>query len=338
MSLVLNENGWLYHGQPTLGATWNPETRIAHLLKSYDCPLFIEANHVVLKGGTHSIKSTTDEDFIGVRCEGYNKIVVEDLNISGFKIGIQFIDCKKISLLNCQVAHNSFGLHFENCQNSLLLGCTISYNDECGLYILHSTYNNVFGNSFSDNATLGLHIQNCQGNLVGNNHFDLTKVGIYVQACVSNWLANNEIEYLDCGICFTDHCKNNNLLGNSFLECSLFGMGFLYSTTHSIATKNTFVSCKNGVFLYKSSLSDILDNKVHTSLFPFICVESSGARLLSNEMSSQVPSPLLIYNGNQVIIEANQIQQNEPETDMEQTPVPQEDYIDYLLNALFNQN
>lgn len=335
MSLVLTEDGWLHQGQPTTGATWNPETRIAYILDSFNCPMSIETNHVTIKGGTKKIKGTSDDDFIGVRCEGFKKIVIEDLYVSGFKIGYQLIDCENVTLLSCHSTHNAYGFHIENCKNTLLLSCTLSYNDECGLYILHSTYNNVFGNTFSDNATLGLHIQNCQGNLIGNNSFDLTKVGIYVQACVSNWIANNNFEYMESGICFTDHCKNNNLLGNTLYECTLFGMGFLYSTTHSIATKNTFVSCKNGVFLYKSSLSDILDNSIHASIYALITTESSGSRFLSNRVTSHILSPIMFKHVNQIVIEDNTLLQEDSEDVMDQEPVDIDEYIHYLLTELF---
>lgn len=307
MALILTEKGWLHHGQPAQGTSWNPETRVAHLHTSFNCSILVEVSKVLLKGHSQCLTGNKEDHFKGICCDGQKEIVIEDLKVQNFDVGFHMNDCENITLLNCEASENIFGMHLEYCKKSLIVNNHFYGNQQCGLFALHSTFTSLYGCDFKENKGTSIHLQHNQGTLLGHNHLCHSDYALYVQASVSSWLVNNTIESARCGVLFKDYCKNNNMTGNKMINCDLTGLALLCSTTHSIISQNSFMECRNGILLYKNSLSDILDNEINVKEYSLLTCESSGIRFTSNKGVTQLDSPLVFISGNQLVLEDNKI-------------------------------
>jgi parallel beta-helix repeat protein len=156
---------------------------------------------------------------------------------AGF-VGI--VNSTNITVKDVTLTDNGVGVLFVNTSNSRIETAASSEN-EYGIYLLYSNYNNLSGNIVSDNNGFGIHLlysdnNNLTGNTINENAWD----GIYIESSSDNTLADNTALNNDYGI--TLDSSSNNPIYNNLVRNTRGDIRNTYDSHSNIFTNNTLLS------------------------------------------------------------------------------------------------
>lgn len=153
--------------------------------------------------GIHSEKSK--EIFVSdcyIYTNGIGCLMIDSSNISFFNSaicdnndnqgGFFLLNCKNISLKDCNIFYNGVGVNFDNCSSSSITSCTLSYNTHFTIMVEHGSKDiSISGCEITDNFRFGVHVSDSNVYLNKCNIFNNSIVGLHVKGvkcyATDNW-------------------------------------------------------------------------------------------------------------------------------------------------------
>jgi parallel beta-helix repeat protein len=176
---------------------------------------------------------------------------------------------------NCLVENggeNRDGIKLENATNGRIEN-NILENDEFGIYMLNSSYDNVSGNVCNKDVYGGIDVESSPNNNLTSNVCDNSHdVGIYISNSDNNILTSNTCESnaynttTASGI-LVDNSPNNTLIGN-ICKKNYYGI-ILYSSSYVNLTNSTCDNNNFGICLSISSCDTLTNNSCDNNLCNF---------------------------------------------------------------------
>lgn len=202
---------------------------------------WISNNNTIFENEIHNcvkegIKIETDDGY------GYGYLVYDNI-ISNCRIGIRIASWDN-TIYHNEITNCEFGIYFiwiyytfpPMAPHHNTITDNIIKNNNEGIYADGGAYNNITGNTITDNVIFGLYLKEFKfGNIVGNNITDNQKDGINFDSSHDNLISkNNIINNSKEGIQFFDSYRNtiseNNIINND--------QGILLSYCHEDTIRN----------------------------------------------------------------------------------------------------
>ena len=112
----------------------------------------ITANGITLDGAGHSVIGDDGTGDYGIYASGRNGLVIKNINISRFEIGVYLVSSSNNSLLvNVTVNSNSHGITLSAGLNHSIVNSTTNSNTNYGIYLLLSSNNTYIIDSYFEN-------------------------------------------------------------------------------------------------------------------------------------------------------------------------------------------
>jgi len=164
--------------------------------------------------------------------EGESDIVIDE--DAGQMI---LVSCDNITIQNQELSDTSVGILLEDTDNCLITGNTMSSNDVSGVFLGHSSGNNISMNTISNNPRGIIFFDTCDNNIILWNTISLNKKhGIWLSSSNNNTISRNAIKnngglrrihdgyglYLEHSSYNKVYCNNFilNAWSASFYDCS----------------------------------------------------------------------------------------------------------------------
>ncbi|HVW96101.1 MAG TPA: NosD domain-containing protein [Mucilaginibacter sp.] len=263
-------------------------------------PIVIEGDNITVDfngaviEGSKDIENPDQFKGTGVIVKGGKNVIIKNLAVKGFKIGLMAKGIAKLSVENCDFSFNyrqhlnstrdredladwqsyhhnendewlryGAGIYLRNCDNFKVINTTVT-NGQCGLMLTNCNDGFIAGNNFSFNSGLGIGMYRSSRNTILYNNIDWNvrgySDGVYYRGQDS------------AGILVFEQCNDNKILRNSVTHS---GDGFfLWAGQHTMDTGeggcndnilygNDFsYAPTNGIEL-TFSRNRIIDNVVH---------------------------------------------------------------------------
>lgn len=106
--------------------------------------------------------------------------------------GVFLLNCKNISLKDCNIFYNGVGVNFDNCFSSTMNSCTLSYNTHFTVLVEHGSKDiSISRCEITDNFRFGVHVSDSEVYLNKCNIFNNSIVGLHVKGvrcyATNNW-------------------------------------------------------------------------------------------------------------------------------------------------------
>jgi parallel beta-helix repeat protein len=255
----------------------------------------IYADNVVIEGnGTVLVGSGTTAAGWGIANDGYDNVVVRNLELEGYERSISFRNSEYHRIENvtivmptyaytCYYTNPCGGIYLNNVHRSDIVGNNVSTNIQHGLYAVASTLNVIAGNTFFTTSS-GIYLETqsntntITSNRVTGGPYSYTtwysRTGLFVHDSSNNTIAENDFSYLYMGINLYESdnntVMNNDVSGSTTQWQSGYtgyiggsGYGMQLNTAHNNAiTDNNASSHGTGFILYGSDGNVFTNNLV----------------------------------------------------------------------------
>lgn len=172
------------------------------------------------------------------------------------------IDSKNITVQHLNLNNNGEGILFAFTSNSLIRNVTITNND-VGINLVYSHYNNISTNNLSANIhrSIGIWAFGSSRNTIQKNTVASGYYGIYLDFSSRNTVVENDITDNDEGIsCY--NAAENTISGNSLANN---GYGILLDASKNNVLRNNALNANNYSFGIQGGFEDEFMNDVDTS-------------------------------------------------------------------------
>ncbi len=168
-----------------------------------------------------------------------NPYVIEDLVIDSEVLG-QCITIENsdiyFNIENCTLYNG--GVQLVNVSNGQLIENTANDNEQIGISLMHSNFNNVTGNNVNNNIRGGIELINSSNNLIlGNFAMTNDDFGINIEYGENNLIEGNLVSNNDYGI-YIQYSNNNNISSNTVLNNNFDGIHLVFSDGNDIIGNN----------------------------------------------------------------------------------------------------
>jgi parallel beta-helix repeat protein len=115
--------------------------------------VIIEKSNITIDGAGYKLVGPgSNPSFAGIHVEYVaDNVTVENLNITGFRVGIGLISTEQNKIFDCIIMNNTYGIQGLEAMNNTISGNNIRDNDY-GVYLNTGYYNEIHGNNITDNA------------------------------------------------------------------------------------------------------------------------------------------------------------------------------------------
>lgn len=260
-------------------------------------------NVIVSKSVTLIGNGSTNTTIDGGGTGDVIQITANWVNVTGFKI----INSGKIS----PSTHDA-GIELNNVQNVLILNNSCSNNNH-GIYLVDSHFNNIMKNTFSLNIVQGIFLYNSNSNTLINNTSKFNGYqGTFLQYSNSNEIINNTCNsnnYIGIAL---DNSDNNIIVNNTSNENNRSGLRLNLSRRNSVINNICNSNIRMGIGLFDSN-SNIVDNNNCSlnELCDIYLLDSQLNKIRHNiciiniEGSDILLYSIILYNSNSNSIENN---------------------------------
>lgn len=209
-TIILDNNGW---SDPSVG-TWNPDTRTAALNQGLNEGIEIAVNNITLNGNGQTI--TGNGSGIGVLLEGRNGVIIQNLAVTNFELGIGLSSSNRNTITdNTVTGNNVSGISLLSSNNNNITGNTVT-DDLSGISLVSSSDNILMDNNVSNN-TLGLILGDSNGNNLTANTISSNFGGIQQTSSRGNTFRENTVSDNFLGISL-ENSSNNTIYNNNFID------------------------------------------------------------------------------------------------------------------------
>lgn len=178
----LDENGW---SDGSIG-TWNPNTRVAKLIKDITQTIEIRTNYVKLDGlRAGNIKSKIDGINLGMNgiyVNGYQNISISNIEILNCNAGILINNSDNISISNNIIRSNNMGINILSNNRSInIKENLIENNNNFGIYVQMFNTNVVIEKNSIINGTIDIYfnVYNNHNKIINNLIYKSDTINIY---------------------------------------------------------------------------------------------------------------------------------------------------------------
>jgi parallel beta-helix repeat protein len=247
------------------------------LTGNLNAAIIIKKDNIVLDGAGFMLEGISNlaEDRAGISLNGTTKVIIENLIISNFTIGLEAYNSSNCVITENRIFGNTTnGIYVDHSSNFWIKQNTIEQTIFYGINLYFSTRNLVSDNKVENNLGTGIKI----GGNGGNNIVS------------GNTLKNNMLRtggYGDIGI----ESSNNTIIGNSIANSS--GIQ-LYSSNNTV-TKNN-ISNSDAAIFFAGSNNTYFENNITNNDAAVMCwdIELSNVFYYNNfinnsEVVAQAP-------------------------------------------------
>jgi len=202
-----------------------------------------------------------------------NPYVIENITINGNNASSCIIvndSNKYFRIENCTVFNASAnwgdaGIKLENVTNGELVKNNCSLNNQHGIFLNNSKFNNITNNE-AISSVYAIVTENSNNNTLSNNTANNNKIGIYTESSHNNTIIENTCEYNNeyDGI-FLYLCNYTNVSKN-YVKGNWYGID-LYNSNYSIVSENNVtLNTNGGIVVYESINNSISRNYVNGTI------------------------------------------------------------------------
>jgi uncharacterized repeat protein (TIGR01451 family) len=194
----------------------NPSDTVIEAADEWEHVIEVRSKDVTIQGFT--IKGATHMQ--GVKVDGEENVDVKNCVISDNYFGV-VLDFGTITperstyctIKDCQFTSNTNGdIYINQSDHNNVFDCT--FEDKYGVVIKLGTENNVWDNTFTNNAEIAIYDYSGTGNTIQNNQITGAKSGMFIENTEENEISGNSIENAnECGVKLEDS-DDNNLFDN----------------------------------------------------------------------------------------------------------------------------
>jgi len=131
--------------------------------------IVVERDNIVVDGAGYRVQGT-DRGPTGIYLEERTNVILKNVEVTNFVLGIRLVRSSNIALVNNTVSSiNSRGIFLSFCSNIALVGNTASRN-HIGITISSSSNHIITGNTVIDN-NIGIHLYESNSSLLFHNNF-----------------------------------------------------------------------------------------------------------------------------------------------------------------------
>lgn len=185
--------------------TWTPETKTCTLTSDLTDTVQIDASGITLDGAGHSI--TGPGSGYGVLVQGWKSgVTVENLTITGFTKGVQFLDYVSNSVITGNhFIQNGYAVEiWWSCNYNVVSGNIIEESSNWSVHINRYSYGNQIKNNIMTRNNTGAAVIHSFGNYVNDNRMDANIwYGVLVVWACDNDMNGNDISGTKYGIYMT---------------------------------------------------------------------------------------------------------------------------------------
>ncbi len=227
---------------------------------------------------------------IGIRIEGRKNVVIENLNVKGFDIGVFIHNCENVTLRNCD---------FTGCFNDPAWGWD-DHGNHGGIYILNSS-NCTVTHCKAVHVWDALHLRNSHHNIITHNDFShCSNTGIKLWHACNNSISDNDFSYgiridpgevhardsssvlIESGSNYNIFLRNDMSHGGDGLFIRVLN-GFM--STHNIFEENDCSYANNNAIEAWADNNTYIRNKANYSSYGFWLGGSDNTVLIGNEVA-----------------------------------------------------
>ncbi|HJP90999.1 MAG TPA: NosD domain-containing protein [Pyrinomonadaceae bacterium] len=193
----------------------------------------VTASNITLDGNGQTITPTTSCNGIGVHLPAVSGVIVKNLIVKNFAIGILLFTSNGNRLeQNVVTSSCGDGIVLDTSHSNTLIG-NRAVDDVYGIYLQYSTANSLTYNFLSSNSM----------------------VGVYMKSGGKNRLSNNFVGLGGYGIVVDDHSSLNHITCNTVRWSSNIGIGFYLASNTNTVSGNNFDT--NAVQASASGISNV---------------------------------------------------------------------------------
>ena len=240
--------------------------------------------------GEDKAKTIIDEGGWFYGKEDVINISADDVTISGF------------TLTGCAGYKDKAGIKIQSSYN--IIYNNIIYDNERGIYLLNSSFNNTICNNFiSNSAYSGIYLYASSNNTLYGNTISITGPGISLLQSSYNLIYENNIMSIFEGL----HLEKSsvNTICNNHIERAIWEGIMLWRNSNGNNIKdNTITNGKDrGIFIQDSINNDILNNTITYNEFTGINIILSSHNNISHNLitNNERGIGLAIYSNNNIV-------------------------------------
>ena len=206
---------------------------------------------------------------------------------------------------------NKNGIFLLNSINNTINGNTIWENRKYGIYLEGSSGNTLNNNIVTANDNNGIYIYYSNNNIINKNSFSSNKKsGIFGRHTQDNTIMNNTAsENMYYGI-FLDGLSNGNIVKNNIVSENNYYGFYVYASNHNNFSRNTVIlNNYDGFYIVDSYNNTIMNNTFSQNRDGIFIFRCSVSRIDRNSILNNENGINLVSSHNNLFIE-NSIEQN----------------------------
>lgn len=238
-----------------------------------------------------------------------NPYVIQNLTINGFEtascIEIRnstvFFIIKDCTLYNSSTSPYNAGIKLVNVNNGTLFNNNCSFNENFGIYLSESDFNNITENTANNNGGIGIVIYiDCNNNIVSGNTANNNNDGIYIGKSDNNIITGNTANYNKYGI--TDQWGWYNTLSRNIANYNTESGMYISRSNFASISDNTANGNNEGIFLESLNFNNTLaGNNINGNYYGISLYRSdfnniSGNNIKNNEYGIYFEVPFPSYS------------------------------------------
>lgn len=200
-------------------------------------------------------------------------------------------------------------------------GFTITHGD-IGIDV-HSDHNHIFGNSIIENNEEGIFLTDSNYNEIWINDISENEDGIELEDSSYNEIDYNRISFnKDYGLefhgSFGGDCKCN-IIVESVIESNNIGIYLDLSSYNTIFSNTISSNLESGIHIFESSSNLIDSNYIDNNLLGIVVNISESNSILDNSIISNYEEGVFLFKSNNNVINHNIISKNEDGVELEES-------------------
>lgn len=198
--------------------------------------------------------------------------IIKENNISNNDLGIHLFELSSYNIVeNNNISNNEYGMYFRSAEpkNNEIKGNKFISNDNYGIHLFYTYYNNVTHNNFSYNGGAGIELSYSTNNNISHNYVAYNYMGIYFHATqtTDNLIHDNDILFNEEYGIRLGYVKNTNITNNRLVNDGvyIYGSDLKYYNTHTIPINNMvngkplhYIKNLNNINIDKTSLGQLI--------------------------------------------------------------------------------
>ena len=220
--------------------------------------IIVERNHTVIDGAGFAVQGNGTGD------------------------GFILQDIVNVTIINAEVKGFEHGIHLSNLSNNNTISeNNVTSNNGVGVYLDHSYYNTISGNSITNNSE-GIYLDSSGDNTLSNNTITHNyNGGIRLISSSSNVLSNNVLTENEAGIRL-NLVSNNNTIYNNTVAHNDDGVHLAFSSGNTFSNNAVTNNLIDGVHLYSFSSNKFSNNTMTHNSYGIRLRASSDNNTFSN--------------------------------------------------------